>query len=176
MTVQTEILNLIKQAKTIIIQRHQRPDPDAIGSQLGLAEIIQASFPDKKVLAPGKQYHGFDWLGQMDVVTEADYQDALVMVLDTANQPRIDGEFYQAGSALVKIDHHPNDDAFGDPQWVDVEASSTSELIYQFYAAFKSELTLTADAAKLLYAGIVGDTGRFLYDATKPSTLRAAAA
>jgi len=176
MTVQTEILNLIKQAKTIIIQRHQRPDPDAIGSQLGLAEIIQASFPDKKVLAPGKQYHGFDWLGQMDVVTEADYQDALVMVLDTANQPRIDGEFYQAGSALVKIDHHPNDDEFGDPQWVDVEASSTSELIYQFYAAFKSELTLTADAAKLLYAGIVGDTGRFLYDATKPSTLRAAAA
>jgi len=176
MTVQTEILNLIKQAKTIIIQRHQRPDPDAIGSQLGLAEIIQASFPDKKVLAPGKQYHGFDWLGQMDAVTEADYQDALVMVLDTANQPRIDGEFYQAGSALVKIDHHPNDDAFGDPQWVDVEASSTSELIYQFYAAFKSELTLTADAAKLLYAGIVGDTGRFLYDATKPSTLRAAAA
>jgi len=176
MTVQTEILNLIKQAKTIIIQRHQRPDPDAIGSQLGLAEIIKASFPAKKVLAPGKQYHGFDWLGQMDTVTEADYQDALVMVLDTANQPRIDGEFYQAGNALVKIDHHPNDDAFGDPQWVDVDASSTSELIYQFYAAFKSELTLTADAAKLLYAGIVGDTGRFLYDATKPSTLRAAAA
>jgi len=176
MTVQTEILNLIKSAKTIIIQRHQRPDPDAIGSQLGLADIIKTSFPDKRVLTPGKQYHGFDWLGQMDEVTEEDYHDALVLVLDTANQPRVDGEFYNTGKTLVKIDHHPNDDAFGDPQWVDVDASSTSELIYDFYAANESELTLTANAARLLYAGIVGDTGRFLYSATKPSTMRAAAA
>ncbi|ETY73838.1 DHH family phosphoesterase [Lactiplantibacillus fabifermentans] len=176
MTVQSEILALIKQAKTIIIHRHQRPDPDAIGSQLGMAEIIKTSFPDKKVLTPGKQYHGFDWLGQMDTVTEADYEDALVLVLDTANQPRVDGELYNTGKALVKIDHHPNDDAFGDPQWVDVDASSTSELVYEFYAAFKDELTLDANAARLLYAGIVGDTGRFLYSATKPSTMRAAAA
>ena len=176
MTVQSEILALIKQAKTIIIHRHQRPDPDAIGSQLGMAEIIKTSFPDKNVLTPGKQYHGFDWLGQMDTVTEADYEDALVLVLDTANQPRVDGELYNTGKALVKIDHHPNDDAFGDPQWVDVDASSTSELVYEFYAAFKDELTLDANAARLLYAGIVGDTGRFLYSATKPSTMRAAAA
>ena len=94
MTVQTAIFDLIKQAKTIIIHRHQRPDPDAIGSQLGLAAIIKASFPAKRVLTPGKQYHGFDWLGQMDEVTEADYQDALVLILDTANQPRIDGELW----------------------------------------------------------------------------------
>lgn len=176
MTVQSEILTLIKSAKTIIIQRHQRPDPDAIGSQLGLADIIKTSFPAKRVLTPGKQYHGFDWLGQMDEVTEADYHDALVLVLDTANQPRVDGEFYATGKTLVKIDHHPNDDAFGDPQWVDVDASSTSELIYEFYAANADELMLTANAARLLYAGIVGDTGRFLYSATKPSTMRAAAA
>jgi len=176
MTVQTAIFELIKQAKTIIIHRHQRPDPDAIGSQLGLADIIKTSFPDKKVLAPGKQYHGFDWLGQMDEVSEEDYQDALVLVLDTANQPRVDGEFYQQGKTLVKIDHHPNDDAFGDPQWVDVDASSTSEMVYNWYAQCGDELTLTANAARLLYAGIVGDTGRFLYSATKPSTMRAAAA
>ncbi|CAM3029620.1 DHH family phosphoesterase [Lactiplantibacillus plajomi] len=176
MTVQTEILTLIKQAKTIIIHRHQRPDPDAIGSQLGLADVLKTSFPDKKVLAPGKQYHGFDWLGQMDDVTEDDYQDALVLILDTANQPRIDGEFWQKGKTVVKIDHHPNDDAFGDPQWVDVDASSTSEMIYNWYAQVGNELTLSANAARLLYAGIVGDTGRFLYSATKPSTMRAAAA
>jgi phosphoesterase RecJ-like protein len=109
-------------------------------------------------------------------VTEADYQDALVLVLDTANQPRVDGEFWNHGATCVKIDHHPNDDAFGDPQWVDVDASSTSEMIYNWYAEFTTELTLSANAARLLYAGIVGDTGRFLYSATKPSTMRAAAA
>lgn len=49
-------------------------------------------------------------------------------------------------------------------------------MIYNWYAPLAAELTLTANAARLLYAGIVGDTGRFLYSATKPSTMRAAAA
>ena len=37
-------------------------------------------------------------------------------------------------------------------------------------------MTLPASAARVLYAGIVGDTGRFMYDATTPHTLRVAAA
>lgn len=43
-----EILQQIKQYETIILHRHVRPDPDAYGSQMGLAEIIRASFPEKK--------------------------------------------------------------------------------------------------------------------------------
>ncbi len=42
-----EIMAAIKQYETIIIHRHQRPDPDAIGSQVGLAELLRASFPEK---------------------------------------------------------------------------------------------------------------------------------
>lgn len=45
-----QILDAIKAFNTIIIHRHVRPDPDAYGSQGGLAEIIKASFPDKKCL------------------------------------------------------------------------------------------------------------------------------
>lgn len=50
MTVQSEILAEIKTYDRIIIHRHQRPDPDALGSQVGLAEILRATFPQKRNL------------------------------------------------------------------------------------------------------------------------------
>ena len=48
MTVFQAILEKIKAYDTIIIHRHQRPDPDAIGSQVGLKEILKTNFPDKR--------------------------------------------------------------------------------------------------------------------------------
>ena len=50
MTVFQAILEKIKAYDTIIIHRHQRPDPDAIGSQVGLKEIFKTNFPDKRFL------------------------------------------------------------------------------------------------------------------------------
>lgn len=48
MTVQQEIVDTIKKYDKIIIHRHLRPDPDALGSQVGLAELLRESFPEKK--------------------------------------------------------------------------------------------------------------------------------
>lgn len=92
---------------------------------------------------------------------------------DTANTPRIDDDRFDQGDFLIKMDHHPNEDAYGDLLYVDTQASSASEIITAF--AQETGLELTDEAARLLYAGIVGDTGRFLYDATSPKTLRIAA-
>ena len=50
----SQILEQIKKYNKIIIHRHQRPDPDAIGSQVGLGEILKASFPYKQVYLVGK--------------------------------------------------------------------------------------------------------------------------
>ena len=176
MAIETDILAQIKKYDTIIIHRHQRPDPDAYGSQVGLAEIIRASFPKKKVYQVGEMVSRFDWLVSQDEIEDSVYNDALVIVTDTANRPRVDDERYTKGKYLIKIDHHPNDDVYGDICWVNTQASSCSEIIYDFYAACQAELTLPASAARVLYAGIVGDTGRFMYDATTPHTLRVAAA
>ena len=44
-----QIYKKIKKANTIIIARHVGPDPDALGSTLGLKQIIVDNFPDKKV-------------------------------------------------------------------------------------------------------------------------------
>ena len=46
MTIFKHILEKIKEYDTIIIHRHMKPDPDALGSQAGLKEIILANFPD----------------------------------------------------------------------------------------------------------------------------------
>lgn len=163
------ILDKIKAHQTIIIHRHQNPDPDALGSQAGLKEIIAQNFPDKKVLMTGFDEPSLAWISQMDQVTDKDYKEALVIITDTANRPRIDDERYTLGQCLIKIDHHPNDDVYGDFYYVDTSASSASEIIADF--AFSQNLTLSDKAAKLLYTGIVGDTGRFLYASTTSKTL-----
>lgn len=174
MKITDEILAKIKEYETIIIHRHKRPDPDALGSQGGLAEIIKTTFPEKRVLLAGGPVEGLDFLNTMDEVTTTDYQGALVIVTDTANSARISGDDYDKGAAWIKIDHHPNDEPYGDLTYVDTAASSCSEIIARFYFAYPDELKISDNGARLLYAGIVGDTGRFLYPATSPTTLKVA--
>lgn len=171
MAIGQEILKEIKKYDTIMIHRHQSPDPDALGSQGGLGDMLKASFPEKKIYLVGGPVNDLDYLVMMDEVSDELYKDALVIVTDTANAPRISGEQYALGKKLIKIDHHPDDEPYGDLSWVNTNASSTSEMIYDFYEANKDSLVMTDNAARLLYAGIIGDTGRFLYPATTSHTL-----
>lgn len=173
MTITEKIITMIKQYDRIIIHRHMRPDPDAIGSQCGLAEILRANYPEKQVYQVGGPVEGLEFLAEMDDVSDELYQGALVIVTDTANAPRISDDRYQLGEKLIKIDHHPNDDPYGDLLWVNTQASSCSEIIADL--AFAENLHVTENAARLLYGGIVGDTGRFLYPATTSHTLQTAA-
>lgn len=175
MKVQEEILATIKAFDRIIIHRHQRPDPDALGSQVGLAEILRASFPEKEIYQVGGPVEGLDYLALMQTIPDDLYKGALVIVTDTANAPRVSDQRYDQGAKLIKIDHHPNDEPYGELVWINTKASSCSEMIVSFWQMFQNELTMTQEAARLLYAGIVGDTGRFLYPATTATTLRLAA-
>lgn len=168
-----EILNQIKAFHTIIIHRHVRPDPDAYGSQCGLAELLKNSFPEKSIYVVGDNDPSLTFLYQMDKIEDEIYQDALVIVCDTANKERICDQRYHKGKMLIKIDHHPNEDPYGDIVWVDTSASSVSEMIYEFYLFGKDQgLALSQKAASLIYAGIVGDTGRFLFSNTTKKTFK----
>lgn len=168
MTAFKTILAKIKAYDTIIIHRHMKPDPDALGSQVGLKEMITSNFPQKTVKVTGYNEPSLSWLAQMDDVSDKDYEGALVIVVDTANRPRIDDQRYLNGNFLIKIDHHPDEDHYGDLSYVDTKASSASEIITDF--ALQNQLKLSDQAARLLYAGILGDTGRFLYPATTSKT------
>ncbi|SDN05274.1 DHH family phosphoesterase [Sediminibacillus halophilus] len=168
-----EIVEKIKQYQTIIIHRHVRPDPDAFGSQAGLGELIKQSFPEKTVYLVGDEDPSLHFLAQMDTVPDAIYEASLVIVCDTANQARISDQRYKNGKELIKIDHHPNVDPYGDYAWVDTTASSTSEMIYELYLNGKEMgFAINDKAARLLYAGIVGDTGRFLFPSATKKTFQ----
>lgn len=168
-----QILKKIEQYDVIIIHRHVNPDPDALGSQLGLAKAIQVNYPNKTVYAVGEMSNSLSYLGNMDEIIEKDYHNSLVIVLDTANTDRIDGKFYIHGRELIKIDHHPNHEPYGTICYVDTTASSTSEIIVSFIR--ENQLVMTDDIARLLYAGIVGDTGRFLFSNATQQTMLIAA-
>jgi len=166
-----DILRTIEKYNKIIILRHQNPDPDAIGSQAGLAAILQDEYPQKKIYMTGVDLPVLNWIGQMQEISAETYTDALVIAVDTANSRRIDNNGdYRNAAEIVKIDHHPNVDPFGDINWVDDTYSSCAEMIFEFTEAIPN-FKLTKQIAEKLYAGIIGDTIRFLNGETSYRTL-----
>ena len=103
-----------------------------LGSQVGLKTLLKHHFPEKTIKAVGFDEPTLTWMAEMDLVEDRAYQGALVIVCDTANTARIDDKRYSQGDFLIKIDHHPNDDVYGDLSWVDTSSSSASEMITLF--------------------------------------------
>lgn len=171
-----QIIDTIEKYDKIIILRHVRPDPDAYGSQMGLKEIILKNYPQKKVYAAGEHDDALTYLAIPEDIGLEKYKDALVIVTDTGNTERIDGKHYTEGALLMKIDHHPDADPYGDVKWVDTSASSTSEMIIDLFEYGKKHYDwhMPDAAARLLFAGIVGDTGRFMYPSTTVKTFQRA--
>ncbi|MGF7193884.1 DHH family phosphoesterase [Staphylococcus pasteuri] len=169
-----DIMKEIESTDKVIIHRHVRPDPDAYGSQLGLKYYLKLKFPDKEIYAVGEAEESLNFIGTFDQVEDETYQDALVIVCDTANAPRIDDQRYALGARVLKIDHHPAVDQYGEINLVNTNASSTSEIIYDMILHFNDESIINADVARVLHLGIVGDTGRFLFNNTTQHTMEIA--
>lgn len=162
------IYKKIKKYNNIIIARHVGADPDALASQIALRNIIQNTFPNKHVLAVGCPASKFKYLGMLDKIDEEDYEKSLLIVLDVPDKARVDGVDVDKVSYSMKIDHHPFVEKFCDFEWIDDEASSTSQMIVEL--VFNSKLKITKESAEKLYIGIVADTNRFLFYYTTPKT------
>ena len=168
-----KVLKAIKEHDTIIIQRHLRPDGDALGSQIGLKKKIKATFPRKKVFAVGDQTERYNFIGEMDVIEDKLYKDALVFILDTSEAFMISDDRYKMAKYIIKIDHHIYKESYGDIAIVDTEYESCAGLVADII--FKMKLKMTESAAKALYTGIVTDSGRFRYESTTSRTFLTAA-
>jgi phosphoesterase RecJ-like protein len=156
------ILEKIKEYQTIIIHRHQRPDLDAIGSQVGLKLLLEGQFPEKKIFVVG-DLNTMSYLAKMDEVKGESYLDALVIITDVAVSHMISDDRYQLAKEIIIIDHHENDT---DVERVSIHYKDTSynsacEMIIDF--AKTHGFHLSKDAATYLYGGMVTDSGRFLY-------------
>ena len=158
----------IKKHDTIVIARHIGPDPDALGSQLALKELILNTFPHKKVYAVGTPASKFKFIGTLDKFEERLYEEALLIVTDTPDIKRVDGVIPTKFKYKIKIDHHPIVDNYCDIELVDDTASSASQLIIEL--AFKTPLKINTKAAEALYIGLVSDTNRFMYSYTTDKT------
>lgn len=163
-----KIYNEIKKYPVIVIARHMGADPDALGSQFALRELIKNKFPDKQVYAVGNPSNRFRFMGVLDKVDDVDYDNTLLIVLDTPDIKRIDGVDLEKYKYVIKIDHHPIVDLYGGIELVDENSSSTCQLILEFI--FANWLNINNEIAKNLYLGIVSDTGRFMHGYTSQRT------
>ena len=163
-----KILKYIKKYDTIIIARHIGADPDALGSQFALREIIKNKYPNKEVYAVGNPSSRFRFMGELDKIDDVLYDNSLLIVLDTPDIKRIDINNFDSYKNIVKIDHHPVIDEYANIEIVDDGSSSTCQLILEF--VFSNNLKINDSIAKNLYLGIVSDTGRFMHDYTSFKT------
>ena len=105
----------------------------------------------------------------------------LIIVLDCSDLERL-GEIYDKNSdlfyetALINIDHHAGNDHFGKVNWVDITATSTSEILVALLESLgRDKPLLDADIATCLLTGIITDTGSFQNSNTTPKSFTVAA-
>jgi len=166
----TPISEAIRAFPRIIIHRHQKPDGDAIGSQVGLAEIIKANFPEKEVYIVGDSpaRYGFIENSTPDVIDDSLYDGALAIVLDTSAKNLISDSRYATASDTIRLDHHIFVEKICNHELTDTSYESCCGLVTDF--AVKSGLSIPKIAATALYTGMVTDSGRFRYDSTSAKT------
>ncbi|HHX51902.1 MAG TPA: bifunctional oligoribonuclease/PAP phosphatase NrnA [Erysipelothrix sp.] len=166
------IFNTINEADTITIFRHVSPDGDAYGSSWGLYHFLKQQYPSKTILMASQEegplLHYFE---EADKVSDEIIKNSLAIVCDTANRERIDGHALIA-KKVIKIDHHPANDNYGDINLVTPEVSSCSEMIAHLCLSQVSHLD--KKIAKYLYAGMLTDTLSFTISSVNHKTLRVA--
>ena len=167
-----KIYELIKEYETIIIHRHEKPDGDALGSQLGLKFAILETFPNKNVFVVGDTTEYLNYLGNMDEVDDELYNEALVIVLDSGAEYLISDKRFKNGKVVVKIDHHIPQGKYGDLALVNTKYESCAGLVTHFIK--KTKMKLNSTAANLLFTGIVTDSGRFRFQSVSSRTFDAA--
>ena len=171
-----KIFELVKAFDTIIIHRHTSPDGDALGSQIGMKNLLKDNFPNKKVYAVGdgaKRYAFMDG-SIMDEIDDSVYEGALAIILDCGAASLISDERYKMAAKTARIDHHIFCEKIADEEVVDTSYESCCGEVTEF--ALESGLALSPASAKALYTGMVTDSGRFRYDSTSANTFRLASA
>jgi bifunctional oligoribonuclease and PAP phosphatase NrnA len=170
----------IRGAERFLLTTHEGPDGDALGSLLGMHHLLGQLGKDSVMFLAAKEFPlpiEYRFLPLEEVFHEppADMADRTVVFLDCGNIERMPFDFLRNdGTRVVNIDHHHDNTRFGDVNLVDVDASSTAEIVYEL--ARQMNVDLTPEMASALYVGLVTDTGRFSYENTNADTHRIAAA
>lgn len=167
-----KVLKKIENNDKIVLFRHQSPDFDALGTQLGLYYWLKDNYPNKEVHVVGENHVTLTprLYEEMEIIDDSwfDNNEFLAIVMDTGDTKRISDKRYAKAKFIIKMDHHPNVEPYGNINIVNDELASCAELMANMLYYF--DKTMSKEAAHYLYSGIVGDSGRFLYNSTSPHT------
>ncbi len=160
----------IENYNRIIIHRHSKPDGDALGSQIGLKYILKENYPQKEIYAVGDMTDRYSFMVEepMDEISDDLYSGALAIILDTSAKALICDNRYTLAEKTVRIDHHIFVEKIADIEVTDTSFESCCGMIAAF--AKEEEYVLSPRAAKVIYTGMVTDSGRFRYDSTSAQT------
>lgn len=164
------ISRLIASAKTIAICSHTSPDGDALGSELGLAYVIQRKWPEAQVAvlladeAPVPRIYSF--LPGTDALLmphEYELTPELFIAVDLNDRRRLNkaAAICDKAKNVVVIDHHPSSDPMGDAYVIRPGAAAAGVLVAEF--ALYLGVELTEEISQNLMCAIMTDTGRFQY-------------
>lgn len=172
-----KILEEIKDARTIAIAGHVRPDGDCVGSCLALYHYLRKNL-DESIRVdvyleeiPSK----LNILGNADQIKQENKDGTiydLFISLDLSSIDRLGfaQEYFEKAARTINIDHHISNTKFANKNHVEEHASSTCEVLYGLFDEEKIDL----DIAKALYLGIIHDTGVFKHSNTSEKTMQIA--
>jgi phosphoesterase RecJ-like protein len=177
----TLILEEIKKAKKILVNCHWKPDADSVGSALSMYQLLAGMGKNVKIVSPNNIPKNIKFLplsDNIDVlnVPKVNFENYdLLILLDTPNVKYFSGgvKFSMPSIKSIVIDHHLTNSGYGDINLIDAEASSTAEMLFRIFEDWGVEIE--KNMATTLYAGIVSDSGGFLYPAATANTLKVAA-
>ena len=156
-----ELFEDIKNYDTIVIFRHDKPDLDALGSQVGLYYILKENYPNKKVYMVGDESVKYGFIGKMDIIEDSVIEECLAIIVDVSVSYLVSDKRYTKAKKIWVIDHHKNECDIT-PNWLcDTNRIAAAE--YVTYLVENAGLKIPQYAATSLYGGIVTDSGRFMY-------------
>jgi phosphoesterase RecJ-like protein len=169
-----KIREIISQHQNIVLCGHTNPDGDAIGACLALAASLHKGGKTVQVLLEpyGKKYNMIP-NSALIVEKEAVKEAELFLALDCGDIGRLQGSenIFRGAKHTVNIDHHISNSYFGEYNYVEEEASSTSEIVFKL---LKGYFPMDGEIASALYAGLIYDTGGFRHTSTTPFTMQVA--
>jgi phosphoesterase RecJ-like protein len=171
------ILRALDRPGPVLITGHVKPDGDFLGSALGLARWLGSRGRAVVVVSRDGVPAPYGFLPGADEVASEfpeDPRGRTAIVLDTPALERTGAPrgYFEGAECLINMDHHPDNEGFGDAVLVDPSASSVALLVFEVLR--EAGRPIDAATATALYAGLLTDTGGFRFTNTDARSLRGA--
>ncbi len=162
MAVPQALVHALRASGPVLICGHSRPDGDAIGSVVAMAEALRALGRPVRTLSsdpPPPSFAALPGMGDLEVVSEVEATGATVIVMESGSLARTGIAGLDTASAIVNIDHHLGNTGFGTVNWFDEGAAACVEMVADAIDAIGA--SWTEAIATHLYLGLLTDTGGF---------------